>query len=66
MFVPAEIISIINVLEKSDFKAYLVGGCVRDLLLGAKPKDWDIATNATPEEIQQLFPHSFMIISFLQ
>lgn len=59
MFVPAEIISIINVLEKSDFKAYLVGGCVRDLLLGAKPKDWDIATNATPEEIQQLFPHSF-------
>lgn len=53
-----EIREIAGVLEKSGFEAYLVGGCVRDLLLNAEPKDWDIATNAAPEEIQRLFPDS--------
>ena len=42
-------------LNKSGFKAYLVGGGVRDLLLGIEPKDFDIVTNATPEEIKKLF-----------
>ncbi|MGL5046165.1 MAG: polynucleotide adenylyltransferase PcnB [Shewanella sp.] len=42
-------------LNKSGFKAYLVGGGVRDLLLGIEPKDFDVATNATPEEIKKLF-----------
>lgn len=45
-------------LTGAGFEAYLVGGCTRDVLLGQPPKDWDIATNATPEQIQQLFPDS--------
>lgn len=51
-----EILEIGAVLEKAGFEAHLVGGCVRDLLLGKEPKDWDITTNANPEEIQKLFP----------
>ncbi|PLK58707.1 polynucleotide adenylyltransferase [Candidatus Palibaumannia cicadellinicola] len=42
-------------LSKAGFEAYLVGGCVRDILLGKKPKDFDITTNATPEEMRKLF-----------
>src|SRR6202142_1488815 len=42
-------------LERSGFQAYLVGGCVRDLLLGGKPKDFDIATSARPEDVKGLF-----------
>lgn len=42
-------------LHKSGFNAYLVGGGVRDLLLGLEPKDFDVVTNATPEEIKKLF-----------
>ena len=43
-------------LIKAGFEAYFVGGCVRSLALHMKPKDWDITTNAEPEEIQELFP----------
>ncbi len=46
-------------LEKAGFEAYLVGGCVRDLILGRTPKDWDITTDAIPEKIQEIFPESF-------
>ena len=46
---------IVRRLRGKGFSAYLVGGCVRDLLLGIQPKDWDIATDARPEEIQKLF-----------
>lgn len=42
-------------LNKSGYEAYLVGGGVRDLLLGKKPKDFDITTNATPEQVRKLF-----------
>lgn len=42
-------------LKKHHYEAYLVGGCVRDLLLGKTPKDFDITTNATPEQIQRIF-----------
>src|SRR5919202_1171459 len=42
-------------LRRFDHAAYLVGGCVRDLLLGRKPKDFDVVTNATPNEIKRLF-----------
>lgn len=56
--IPKEIISIVETLEGAGFEAYAVGGCVRDLLLGRKPSDWDITTNAYPEEIQKLFPDS--------
>ncbi|MBI2591318.1 MAG: CCA tRNA nucleotidyltransferase [Candidatus Brennerbacteria bacterium] len=55
MKVPEEIKKIAKVLQSNGFSAYLVGGCMRDLLLGREPKDWDIATNAKPEEIQKIF-----------
>ena len=57
--VPNEVLDILNTLQTANFKAYLVGGCVRDILLGQDPKDWDITTNAKPEEIQGLFPHTY-------
>ena len=52
---------IINTLNTNNFEAYLVGGAVRDILLGLKPKDFDIATNATPEQIHKIFKHSRII-----
>ena len=59
MTIPREIQSVIEKLTKKGFEAYLVGGCVRDLLRGAEPKDWDIATNAKPNEIGTVFKKSF-------
>lgn len=53
--IPEEVIKATKTLKDRGFEAYLVGGCVRDLLTEKKPKDWDIATNAKPEEIQALF-----------
>jgi poly(A) polymerase len=46
---------VVRRLERSGFEAYLVGGCVRDLLLGGKPKDFDVATSARPEDVRGLF-----------
>lgn len=57
--IPEEVKSIVSELTKRGFEAFVVGGCVRDLLLGRTPEDWDITTNAKPEEIQHLFPTSF-------
>lgn len=57
--IPKEIVDIVETLEKAGFEAFLVGGCTRDLLLGKTPKDWDITTNAIPEEIAPLFPKTF-------
>jgi len=48
-------IEICNILQNPGFQAYIVGGCVRDLHLGLQPKDWDITTNASPEQVIQLF-----------
>jgi poly(A) polymerase/tRNA nucleotidyltransferase (CCA-adding enzyme) len=59
MEIPKEVAEIIQILEKHGFEAYIVGGCVRDLLRGAKPQDWDITTNAPPEKIISIFPNSF-------
>lgn len=53
--IPREVVSTVEALEKAGFEAYLVGGCVRDLLLGRIPKDWDVTTNAKPEEIMKLY-----------
>lgn len=50
---------ILAALEGGGFEAYVVGGCVRDLLMERHPTDWDITTNATPEQIQALFPDNF-------
>lgn len=52
---------VVQKLQASGHKAYLVGGCVRDLLLGYRPKDYDVSTSAEPEEIKQLFRRCFLI-----
>ncbi len=54
-------IKTIQVLEENGFEAYLVGGAVRDLLFGIKPKDFDVVTNATPDQIHHLFRRSRLI-----
>jgi len=56
--IPQTIGDIVAQLEEAGFLAYLVGGCVRDMLIKQEPKDWDIATNATPDQVQKLFPES--------
>ena len=65
MIIPKEVKNIIAKLEKAGFEAFIVGGCVRDFLREADPEDWDIATNAKPEEIQKVFPDSFYANNFL-
>jgi tRNA nucleotidyltransferase (CCA-adding enzyme) len=65
MVIPKEIKNIISNLKSAGFEAYIVGGCVRDFLLNNEPKDWDITTNAKPEEIQKVFPESFYENNFL-
>lgn len=72
MIIPQEVKNILEKLQEADFEAYAVGGCVRDLLLALpsfakqnlgglskKPKDWDVATNALPEQIQKIFSDNF-------
>jgi len=53
--IPSEVLFVTKALEGAGFSAYLVGGCVRDLVIGIKPKDWDVTTNAKPEQIIALF-----------
>lgn len=57
--VPEEVSRITAALRDAGYQAYLVGGCVRDMLLGRIPKDWDVTTDADPEAIQRVFPDSF-------
>lgn len=57
--VPAEVSKVSQGLREAGYESYLVGGCVRDLVIGREPKDWDVTTNATPEQIQAVFPDSF-------
>ncbi|HOQ36749.1 MAG TPA: CCA tRNA nucleotidyltransferase [Acetivibrio sp.] len=57
--IPEEIIHILDILNKNGFSAYIVGGCVRDILLGQTPKDWDITTDAKPEDVKRFFPRVF-------
>jgi tRNA nucleotidyltransferase (CCA-adding enzyme) len=59
MRVPSEVRTVAEGLRAGGYEAYLVGGCVRDLLIDRTPKDWDLTTNAKPEDIQRLFPESF-------
>lgn len=56
--IPKEVQDIADALAAAGYQAFLVGGCLRDLILGRSPKDWDIASNATPAEIQKIFPES--------
>jgi poly(A) polymerase len=53
--------SIVQTLRQRGFQAYLVGGCVRDLLLEREPKDYDVATNATPRQVMEIFPETYAV-----
>ena len=53
--------AIVRTLRQRGFQAYLVGGCVRDLLLGREPKDYDVATDATPEQVMNIFPETYAV-----
>jgi poly(A) polymerase/tRNA nucleotidyltransferase (CCA-adding enzyme) len=57
--IPAYVQEIVSKLQDAGFSAYLVGGCVRDLILNKTPKDWDITTSANPEEIMSVFENTF-------
>ena len=54
-------LKVVKRLTSAGYQAYLVGGCVRDLLLGSHPKDFDVATDASPEEVHDLFRNSRLI-----
>ena len=54
-------LNVVRTLQQAGFEAYVVGGAVRDLLLGLRPKDFDVATNATPEQVKGLFRRAFII-----
>ncbi|MCL4418753.1 CCA tRNA nucleotidyltransferase [Patescibacteria group bacterium] len=59
IIIPDKILDIYKKFEEKNFKIYLVGGCVRNLLLKKNAKDWDMTTNATPQEMLKLFPDGF-------
>lgn len=57
--IPSEVKSVIQELEDAEAEAYIVGGCVRDILRGEEPQDWDIATDAKPQQIEKIFSNTF-------
>ena len=59
--VSADSVAVVKRLQGAGYDGYLVGGCVRDLLLGFTPKDFDVSTNASPEQVKSLFPRSRII-----
>lgn len=56
--IPEFVKNILKTIEAAGFEAFVVGGCVRDLLMGKEPKDWDTTTNAKPEQIMELFENA--------
>ena len=54
-------VRVVKTLADAGYEAYIVGGAVRDLLVGLRPKDFDVATNATPEQVKGLFRRAFII-----
>jgi hypothetical protein len=54
-------LNVVHTLKEAGFEAYIVGGAVRDLLVGLRPKDFDVATSATPEQVRGLFRRAFII-----
>jgi poly(A) polymerase len=54
-------IAIVRRLREEGFQAYLVGGCVRDILMGQAPKDYDVATSATPDQVLELYPDALTV-----
>ena len=63
--IPQEVCAVLQTLERAGYEAYAVGGCVRDILMGKAPHDWDVTTSALPEETMALFDH-FAIPTGLQ
>lgn len=59
--IPVEAIKIIKKLKDKGFSCFLVGGCIRDILLGKKPKDFDIVTSATPVQVRKSIPRAYII-----
>src|SRR5882724_9293195 len=53
--------NIVRTLRERGQQAYLVGGCVRDLLLGREPADYDVATDATPQQVMEIFPQTLAV-----
>ncbi len=53
--IPNDVQKVMNTLEKGGYKSYVVGGCVRDSIMGREPHDWDVTTDASPAEMQRLF-----------
>jgi tRNA nucleotidyltransferase/poly(A) polymerase len=58
---PIRAVEIASKLRSNSFQAWLVGGCVRDLLLGREPSDYDVSTDARPEELLRLFPRAQLV-----
>ena len=56
--IPDKAKDVIGTIMAAGFEAYVVGGCVRDSVLGRTPEDWDITTSARPEQVKALFPHT--------
>jgi poly(A) polymerase len=56
-----EAVRMVRVLRNQGYSAYLVGGCVRDLVLGREPADYDVATSATPQQVMQIFPETYAV-----
>jgi tRNA nucleotidyltransferase (CCA-adding enzyme) len=57
--IPEPVLSVLDSLREHGHEGHIVGGCVRDLMLGREPKDWDVTTEAKPEEVLAIFPDSF-------
>ncbi len=62
--IPQAVLRVSQTLQEAGYEAWIVGGCVRDLLINRVPKDWDLTTNATPEQIQGLFENTFYTNDF--
>ncbi|MDF2879083.1 MAG: tRNA nucleotidyltransferase, partial [Clostridia bacterium] len=57
--IPKDVLEIIDAIEKAGYEGYIVGGCVRDMLMYRQPSDWDITTSAKPEEIKKIFLRTY-------
>ena len=55
IFIPKQVVTALTMLSEAGFESYIVGGCVRDQLLNRTPNDYDITTNALPEQTQEIF-----------
>ena len=66
IIIPQHALTVVERLERYGYEAYVVGGCVRDSLMGRSPKDWDVCTNALPEEVLRVFKRFHVIKTGLQ